>query len=371
MDDDRALLILARCDLPARRLRALLEREGGAAAALAAGPAAWAAAGLERPAALARAGDPPRLAADLAWLSGPRRHVLAWGTADYPTLLASVAGPPAILFVEGDPDCLWHPHVAIVGSRHATSGGRDTARAFARSFVAAGFGVVSGLAAGIDTAAHLGALDGDGLTVAVVATGLDIVYPRANAALAARIGATGAVVGEHPPGVTPIATQFPSRNRVIAGLSLGTLVVEAAERSGALITARLAAEAGREVFALPGSIHNPVARGCHRLIREGVALVESPEEVVAALAPLAGVLGDALRARLPALGAPGSESSTSAIAPDPADNAVLQALGFEAVNLDQLVRRTGLTVADLAPMLLTMELDGRVIAENGRYVRRT
>jgi DNA processing protein len=276
-----------------------------------------------------------------------------------------------VLFVEGDPTRLWHPQVAIVGSRQASASGRDTARAFARAFVAAGLGVTSGLAAGLVTAAHLGALEAGGLTVAVVASGLVMVIPRSNTALAARLGREGAVVSEHPPGTEPLREHFPSRNRLIAGLALGTVVVEAAERSGALITARLAADAGREVFAIPGSIHNPMARGCHRLIRQGVALAESPDEIVAALAPVAAALGDALRGRLPASAQIGDASTTSRNDAYPASNTVLQALGFEAVNLDQLARRTGLTVATLAPMLLTMELDGRVIAENGRYVRRT
>jgi DNA processing protein len=190
-------------------------------------------------------------------------------------------------------------------------------------------------------------------------------------ALAARIVATGAIVSEYPPGTPPLTEHFPARNRLIAGLALGTLVIEAAERSGALITARLAADAGREVFALPGSIHNPLARGCHRLIRQGVALVETPAEVVATLAPVAASLGEALRGRLALNLSPTAVAEHAGNGGDPQLKRVLDALGFDAVNLDQLVGRTGLTVADLAPMLLTMELDGRVIAENGRYVRRT
>src|SRR5688572_3923133 len=295
----RALLTFVRAWAPPDRLRALLERHGCAEAALAAGPVSWQEAGFAEPtlAALQRP-DASRLRADGQWLAGGPRHLLGWRDPDYPALLRSIPDPPPVLFVEGDPACLWHPHVAIVGSRKASHGGRDTARAFARRFVGAGFGVASGLAAGIDTAAHLGALDGEGLTVAVVATGLDIVFPPSNRALASRIAGTGAVVSEYPPGHPGLAMQFPARNRLIAGLALGTLVVEAAERSGALITARLAAEAGREVFALPGSIHNPMARGCHRLIRQGVALVETVDEVVAALGPVAATLGTALRRRL-------------------------------------------------------------------------
>jgi DNA processing protein len=179
------------------------------------------------------------------------------------------------------------------------------------------------------------------------------------------------VVSEYPPGTPPHKGQFPLRNRLIAGLALATVVIEAAERSGALITARLAADSGREVFAVPGSIHNPMARGCHRLIRQGVGLVESPDEIIAAAAPLASVLGDALRTRIAEAGASPAVAQRLPSGGDPAEKRLLQALGHEAVNLDQLCRRSGLTVANLAPMLLAMELDGRVIAENGRYVRRT
>jgi DNA processing protein len=370
----RALLTFVRAWPPADRLRALLDRHDGAEAALASGPAAWADAGFAEPTLAAlRRPDEARLRADRQWLGGGPRHVLGWHHPDYPALLRAIPDPPPVLFVEGDPACLWHPHVAIVGSRKASHGGRDTARAFARGFVSAGFGVASGLAAGIDTAAHLGALDGDGKTVAVVATGLDIVFPPSNRALAGRIAAAGAIVSEYPPGHPGLAMQFPARNRLIAGLALGTLVVEAAERSGALITARLAAEAGREVFALPGSIHNPMARGCHRLIRQGVALVETVDEVVSALGPVARALGTALRHRLAEgrMNPPAAPSASAGNDGDREANSVMQAIGFEAVNLDQLARRTGLTVANLASMLLSMELDGRVIAENGRYVRRT
>jgi DNA processing protein len=374
MESARALLTFVRAWAPPDALRALLERHGCAVAALAAGSEAWSEAGIPaRVHAALRAPDAARIRADLRWLADGPRHLLGWHQPDYPALLRATADPPPVLFVEGDPACLWHPSVAIVGSRMATPGGREAARMFARGFVGAGLGVFSGMAAGIDTAAHAGALEADGLTVAVVGTGLDIVFPAANRALAARIAVAGAVVSEYPPGVPPLQPQFPARNRLIAGLSLGTLVVEAAERSGALITARLAADAGREVFALPGSIHNPMARGCHRLIRQGVALVETVDEVVAALGPVAATLGAALRRRIDsasAAAAPGHPASPPNDG-DPAVKSVLDALGFDAVNLDQLAGRTGLTVANLASMLLTMELDGRVIAENGRYVRRT
>jgi DNA processing protein len=273
----------------------------------------------------------------------------------------------------------------VVGSRAATPGGRDNAAAFARTIAAAGFGVASGLAAGVDAAAHEAALQVGGLTIAVLGTGPDVPYPRSHVRLHERIAAGGAVVSEHLPGTGARAEHFPSRNRILAGLSLGTLVVEAAERSGALITARQAVDAGREVFAIPGSIHNPLARGCHRLIREGAVLVETAAEVVAALAPAAQELAADLRRRLdaPTSGprdsgqdaAPrgadaGSETAQGPPSAYDADYQKLwKALGYDPTGMDQLVERTGLTPAELSSMLLLMELDGRVTTQHGRYHR--
>jgi DNA processing protein len=263
--------------------------------------------------------------------------------------------------------------VAIVGSRSPSAGGRDNAFDFARALAASGLAVSSGLAAGIDTAAHEGALAVGGLTLAVLGTGPDVPYPRANTALHARIAESGAVVSEHPPGTGAQRGHFPSRNRILAGLSLATLVVEAAQRSGALITARLAGEAGREVLAVPGSIHNPLARGCHRLIRDGAGLVESAQEVVAAIGPLATELADALRDRL---AAPTSHATAladrqaSVGGGDPDYQRLWQALGHDPTGMDRLVSRTGLTAAELSSMLLVMELEGRVVVEHGRYSRK-
>jgi DNA processing protein len=322
-------------------------------------------------AAALRQPEAARLQADLAWLANPGCRLLGWQHPDYPALLRRVAAPPAVLFVAGDTDLLWHPQVAMVGSRRPSAGGRERSRQFARAFAGAGWAVTSGLAEGIDTAAHEGALSA-GRTVAVVGTGLDIAYPAANAGLMARIAAAGAVVSEHPPGTPALPNHFPSRNRIIAGLSLGTLVVEAAQRSGALISARLAAEAGREVFALPGSVDNPMARGCHRLIREGAALVESPREVVEALGAVAGDLAEALRGRLSEdPGSPVGQSSGGQPGMAEHHNRLWSALGHDPTGMDVLAERTGLTVADLSSMLLLMELDGRVVADNGRYVRRS
>ncbi|NZA25831.1 DNA-protecting protein DprA, partial [Luteimonas sp. SJ-92] len=309
------------------------------------------------------------------WLARPGHHLLGWHDPDYPPLLRAAPSPPLALFVAGDPMLLWHPAVAVVGSRSPSAGGRDNARAFAHALAASGLGVTSGLALGIDTAAHLAALAAGGPTVAVLGSGIDRPYPRTNAALHARIAEAGAVVSEHPPGTGALREHFPSRNRIIAGLSLGTLVVEAAQRSGALITARQAAEAGREVFAVPGSIHNPVARGCHRLIRDGAALVERADEVIAALAPLAAELGQALRRRLDApssvSGAPARSPRAAPDADDPDYYRLWQALGHDPTGMDPLVERTGLTIARLSSMLLVMELEGWIVAEHGRYSRKS
>ena len=252
--------------------------------------------------------------------------------------------------------------------------------------------VASGLAAGIDTVAHATALAASGPTYAVLGTGPDIAYPRGNGALQDSVAAAGALVSEHPPGTGPRKEHFPSRNRILAGLTLGTLVVEAAGRSGALITARLAAESGREVFAVPGSIHNPLARGCHRLIRDGATLVEDIEQVLAGLAPVAQTLASALRDRLtvPTTGggpiAPGSPppatSATTRAATTPTPPGLSSycdrpdhqrlwlSLGPDPSSMDQLVQRSGLTAADVSSILLHMELEGRVAAQHGRYFRR-
>ncbi|WP_425504142.1 DNA-processing protein DprA [Rehaibacterium terrae] len=356
-------------------LRRLVEVHGDAEAAVAAGPRAWRAAGLDEDAvARLRAPDPDRLARDRDWLAQPGHHLIGWDSPDYPALLRRIPSPPPALWVVGDPDWLWHPQVAIVGSRSPTATGADNAHAFARAFAQAGLTVASGLARGIDAAAHLGALAGGGATVAVMGTGPDQVYPGAHRELAARIAAHGCLVSEHPPGTGPRREHFPSRNRIVAGLALGVLVVEAATRSGALITARLAGEAGREVFAVPGSIHNPLARGCHALIRQGAALVEEAGEVVQALAPVAAELAEALRGRLSAAAAaPTFTAQTSAAVKLPADpdyQRLWDALGHDPAGLDELSGRTGLTVGVLSSMLLLMELEGLVTADHGRYARR-
>ncbi|MBB4127393.1 DNA processing protein [Xanthomonas translucens] len=370
---DPALLALSLAGGASAPRRRLLERHGSAAAALAAGPAAWQAAGLD-PAQRAALRQPDRAAmgAALAWLAGPRRYLLGCHDPDYPALLLRSPNPPLALYLEGDPAALWHPAVAVVGSRAPSAGGRDNASRFALALATSGLAVTSGMAAGVDAAAHTAALSRqDALTVAVVGTGADLAYPRQHAALRERIAARGAVVSEHPPGTPARPSHFPARNRIIAGLSLATLVIEAATRSGALITARLAAEAGREVFALPGSIHNPLARGCHRLIRDGAGLVESAEEVLAGVAPLAAELAEALRGRLRA---PTERSADDPGAmpsfPDSDYQRLWHALGHDPICMDSVIARTGLTAAAASSMLLAMELDGYVAVERGRYTRK-
>lgn len=383
MDDDPdllALLRLIRAGGAAAPRRALLSMPGGPATALAAGPAAWQAAGLDAGQCAALAGDARGIEPWRAWLAaGPCRRVVGWHHRDYPALLRRMPAPPLALFVEGEVARLWRAGIAVVGSRAPTAGGRDNAAAFARRFADAGFAVISGLASGIDAAAHAAALDVHGDTVAVLGSGIDQPYPRSNTRLHARIASAGTVVSEYPPGTPARREQFPSRNRIVAGLALGTLVVEAAHRSGALITARLAADAGREVFAIPGSIHNPMARGCHRLLRDGATLVETPEDVIDPLAAIAAGLADALRDRLSAPIQSGGTIPAASVAPAPAPSTaddpdyhrLWNALGHDPTGMDELIARSGLTVARASAMLLSMELDGRVAAAHGRYSRKS
>jgi DNA processing protein len=319
------------------------------------------------------------------WLAQPGHHLVRRGSDDYPPQLARVDDAPEWLFVAGDPACLWHPQLAIVGSRNATENGLATARDFAATLARAGLAITSGLADGIDGAAHAGALDADGLTLAVCATGLAHVYPRKHAVLATRIAARGALVSEYPPDTQARPGQFPRRNRIIAGLALGTLVVEASLRSGSLITARLAGENGREVFAIPGSIHNPMARGCHRLIRDGAKLVESAQDVLDELGAAARDLGGAIAQRLARVAEPAvargrtddetrlrraraSEGAPPPARDDPDYRRLRAALGHDALTVDALVARSGLTAQAVSSMLLLLELDGEVAAQaGGRY----
>jgi DNA processing protein len=311
-------------------------------------------------------------AADQRWLEAPSHHLITHDSADYPALLRDIPNAPAALLVEGDPALLWTGQIAIVGSRSATASGLANARSFARAFALAGNVVTSGLAEGIDGAAHAATLDAGGATIAVLGTGPDTIYPRQHRDLAQRIVERGALVSEFAPGTAGKPENFPRRNRIIAGLSLGTLVIEAGLNSGSLITARLAAEQGREVFALPGSIHSPLARGCHKLIREGATLVETAEEVTDQVRAIGARLADHLRVRLAQdAGAPMTLSTAArATARDPDYNRLLACIDHEPAALDQLAARSGLGVAALSSMLLVLELEGVVVAANGgRYAR--
>jgi len=288
---------------------------------------------------------------DLAWCRGEHRHILCLADRRYPALLREIPGAPPLLYLRGDPALLSTPQVAVVGSRNPTPAGRRLAEAFARDLARQGLTITSGLALGIDGASHRGALEAGGTTVAVLGSGPDCVYPPRHNELADRLLANGGtLVSELAPGTTPRPEHFPRRNRIISGLSLGCLVVEAAPRSGSLITARHAAEQGREVFAIPGSVHNPLARGCHGLIRQGAKLVETVDDILEELSVLASVLAD------------GSADAE----PLPVDERnLLQHMGFAPVGVDQLAAESGLTIERVCSMLLILELRGYVASSPG------
>jgi DNA processing protein len=294
--------------------------------------------------------DRAALGADLAWLRASGARLVLWGDKDYPQPLAAIRSAPAALYVMGSVAALKAPQLAMVGARSASPVGRAIARELADSLARAGLAITSGLAAGIDAASHEGALAGGGRTVAVLGTGLDRVYPAENIRLAERIRETGALVSEFPPRTQPQRQNFPRRNRVISGLALGTLVVEAAEGSGSLITAQRAAEQGREVFAVPGSIRSPLSWGCHQLIRDGAHLVTGPADV------LAGLQFHHQYQRLAQTGL-GVSGATPL---DKEYEMLLDALGFEPATIDTLVARSGLSGESIASMLLILELEGRI-----------
>ena len=365
---DAWLIALRTPGLGNLRIAKLHEHFGSLRAALDASRGALRASGLPDAicAELARSGR-DLIRADLAWLdAAPDRHVLTLADPDYPPLLRRLEDAPPLLFVEGDLNALWRAQIAMVGSRNASQGGIAIARDFARHFARLGIVVTSGLAEGIDGAAHAACLDAGGATIAVCGTGLDRVYPERHRELARRIIAQGALVSDFPIGTPPLPEHFPRRNRIIAGLALGTLVVEASLKSGSLITARLAAECGRDVFAIPGSIHEPRARGCHQLIRNGATLVTDAGDIIEALQPIGHELGDALRARL----ATQSAQAPLVVAPDAANQRLLDAIGFAPTDFDSLVTATGLTAGTISSMLTSLELDGHVAdLGGGRYQR--
>lgn len=297
--------------------------------------------------------------ATLAWLEQPGHHLITFHDPLYPAALAAIPDPPLLLYAVGRIEMLARPLVAVVGSRNASVQGRLDAESFSAALSGAGLCVVSGLALGIDAAAHEGALRGPGSTIAVVGTGLDRVYPARNRALAHRIAEHGCIVSEYALGTPPLAANFPRRNRVISGLAAGVLVIEAAAQSGSLITAQMAAEQGREVFALPGSIHSALAKGCHRLIRDGAQLVETVDKVLVAMrgSPLAAIAE---------VQAPRPDAASDA----QADADLLDALGHEPVALDDVVARLGTHAGELGARLLGLELAGLVVQLPGGRVQR-
>ena len=347
---------LSRKALPHEALVALLKAFGGPEAILSATRAQLqklvpdvVAARIQKPVA------PEALALTRTWLADPAHMIIAWDDPDYPRALLQMGHAPPVLYFMGRRELLNRPAFAVVGSRNASAQGVENARAFALALSQAGLTIVSGLAVGADAAAHEGALHGEGSTLAVVGTGLDRVYPARNRDLAHRIAAQGGLLSEFPLGTPPAEWNFPRRNRLISGLARGVLVVEAALASGSLITARLAGDQGKEVFAIPGSIHSPLSKGCHKLIRDGAKLVETAQDILEEFG----------------MGAPGADAATHIDLPANADEAtVLAALGSDIADVDTLVARTGMTPDLVIGALTGLELDGRVAANPGGLWQR-
>lgn len=297
--------------------------------------------------------DRAKTLSTLAWLENPQNCIVTLSDAEYPRALLEIPDPPPLLYLKGRIELLDRPGIAIVGSRNATPQGEKNAEAFAQTLSNGGLTVVSGMALGIDTAAHKGGLAGAASSIAVVGTGLDIVYPARNRPLAHRLADQGLIVSEFPLGTPAIGSNFPRRNRIISGLSRGCLVVEGALRSGSLITARQAAEQGREVFAIPGSIHSPLAKGCHALIKQGAKLVESAQDILEELG----------------WAAPPAEKAVKA-AGTPEEESLLALLGHDPIAIDALVSRSGLTADGVSAMLLHMELAGKIACLPGGLYQR-
>lgn len=292
-----------------------------------------------------------RLDAALEWAQVPDQHLLHWGHVHYPALLMEISAPPPMLMVKGNPALLSQPQLAMVGSRHATPTGLEHTRLFARALSDAGLCITSGMALGIDAAAHAGAMEGSAGTVAVLGCGVDVIYPKRNARLYAQIAEQGALVSEFPLGTAPHAEFFPRRNRIVSGLSLGTLVVEAALKSGSLITARQALEQNREVFAIPGPIDQMQKEGCHYLIRQGAILVENPAQILEHFNMHSGLVQAVVTRETQA----------------PAHHPLLQHLDRQPASVDTLARRSGLAAAELLSSLMELELEGHVVQHQGEY----
>jgi DNA processing protein len=297
----------------------------------------------------------------LAWADQPGNHVITLADPEYPQTLLEIADPPLVLYAKGRIELLNKPALAIVGSRNATADGNANAHRFAEALSRAGLCVVSGLALGIDAAAHEGALLGEASTIAVIGTGADIVYPARNRALAHRLAAQGCLLSEYSLGVPAVASNFPRRNRLISGLSRGVLVVEAASQSGSLITAKMALEQGRDVFAIPGSIHSPLSKGCHQLIRQGAKLVESAQDILEEYGQMRGTGAKAARGQAENIGTNITDLDTLAL---------FAALGHDPVSIDELAARSGLSIAAVHASLLSLELEGTVEILAGALYRR-
>jgi DNA processing protein len=342
-------------ELGPARFKKLLEAFGSASKAISAPASAWRALGLPLACAQARRCAEIRDGAShaLAWLERPAQHLLMWDQPDYPALLAEIGDAPPLLFVAGNPGILDKPQLAMVGSRRASRPGMDIAAAFSRSLASAGFVITSGLALGIDAAAHQAALDVGGQTIGVLGTGLEKFYPQRNRRLADMMIASGsAVLSEFPLDAGPTASNFPRRNRIISGLSLGVLVVEASVASGSLITARLAAEQGREVYAIPGSIHHPGAKGCHQLIRDGAVLVETVQHIL-----------EALRGwqQLPL---------STGTSPTATTHPLLTLLHAAPHTSEALADASGWALPTVLVALTELEMEGSAVCENGRWFAR-
>lgn len=307
---------------------------------------------------------------DLRWLEQPNHHLITIQDPEYPPLLKQIAAPPLALFVNGNPQLLATPQLAIVGSRNPSHFGMDNAYEFAKYLAGIGITITSGFAMGIDTESHKGSIDGGGKTIAVMGAGCNSIYPARNKPLAEKIlESRGALISEFPIG-TPIKPEnFPRRNRIISGLSLGTLVVEATIRSGSLITARLATEQGREVFAIPGSIHNPLARGCHQLIRSGAKLVETAQDVLEELGPITGAFAN-LSHKIFGNGQP-AKTAAEKNQLDYDYQKLLDCIGFEAVSIDILIAQSGFKANEVASMLLILELQGYIKNTANGYIKLT
>ncbi|MCB1937126.1 MAG: DNA-processing protein DprA [Nitrosomonas sp.] len=314
-----------------------------------------------------RGAAPDKVDAAIKWLGDAANAIVTLADTDYPPQLLHIADPPPLLYFKGNRDLLTRPALAIVGSRNATPQGLSNAEAFAESASDAGLCVISGMALGIDTAAHVGGLRGAAASIAVVGTGLDIVYPARNHQLAHRLAKEGALISEVPLGTPAIGRNFPRRNRIISGMSQGSLIVEAALRSGSLITARQALEQGREVFAIPGSIHSPLSKGCHLLIKEGAKLVESIQDILVELNSPAQFKFHPTKA---ARSTHGEKQQFSECTQTNEGMLLLQYLGHDVIDIDTLCARSGLTVESVSAMLLTLELEGYVSSLPGGCYQR-